>query len=606
MDRQKPRVNRTIDGFSRAPTRPHYFVNDLSRTAQLNKAAVNTNNRPMPHLQPLPVPYPGSIPAIKPQATIQPGINRSQPSRALPRMDVTPPSSANNSQSLNSATSVQSRKMASWSNVPEKDQSSLIGTALPTTAFSRPAPENKKAKSKWRSPKRIAKTVAITFAVLALAFGGWFGSNLLGNINKVFHGNLMTDAQAFLSSSKLNGESSGRVNILLAGYQGSESDEGPLTDSIMVVSLDTQNNTAFTMSIPRDLWVNIPGMGNEKINAANTNTNFNKPGYFKGGMGQLQEVIEKDFGIPINYYALIDYAAFEDAVNAVGGITVNIQSPDPRGLYDPNVDKAHGGPVKLPNGPVKLNGLSALALALARGDSPYSYGFPLSDINRTQHQRQMLIALEKKATSAGVLSNPITISRLVSSLGNNVTTDLTLSNVLRAAQLVRKVNMANIKSYGLNYSGSNALLTTYTAPDGEDALVPRAGIYNYSQIQQFYKQITSSNPIVQESPTVTLLNASNVTGLAAREKQVLENKGFDVVDIANASTEYPTTMIVDNTNGKKPAADSALKSAISGTVVNTSSGSAEAGEAANYSSDYVVIMGKDWDASATSSVPVQN
>ncbi len=124
--------------------------------------------------------------------------------------------------------------------------------------------------------------------------------------------------------------------------------------------------------------------------------------------------------------------------NAVDGITVKIQSPDPRGLYDPNVDKAHGGPLKLPNGPVHLNGLSALALALARGDSYYAYGFPLSDINRTQHQRQMLIALEHKATTAGVLSNPIDISKLVSTLGDNVTTNLTLPDVLRAAQYNRK------------------------------------------------------------------------------------------------------------------------------------------------------------------------
>ena len=300
--------------------------------------------------------------------------------------------------------------------------------------------------------------------------------------------------QALFSTTRLNGEAQGRVNVLLAGYQGSSSDEGALTDSIMVVSIDTRNNTAFMLSIPRDLLVHIPGYGYQKINYANSVSSFNKSGYFKGGMGQLQQIVEQDFGIPIQYYALIDYRAFEDAVNAVGGITVNIQSPDPRGLYDPNVDKAHGGPLKLPNGPVNLNGLQALALALARGDSPYAYGFPKSDINREQHQRQELAALEKKALSAGVLTNPLTMTHLFDAIGNNVTTNLSLADALRMAQLVKQVNVSRIKSYGLSYGNSNSdLLTTYYSQTTGDSLIPKAGINNYSQIQSYYNSITSSS-----------------------------------------------------------------------------------------------------------------
>ncbi len=351
-----------------------------------------------------------------------------------------------------------------------------------------------KTKTKWSRKRKTVTSILITLAVIFGA-GIWFSSGIIGNLDKVFHGNIFSDIHALFSTTHLKGESSGRVNILLAGYQGKSSDEGPLTDSIMVVSLNTKNNTAFTLSIPRDLWVKIPGYGQQKINAANTNSNFNEPGFFKGGMGDLQSIIEQDFHIPIDYYALIDYNAFEDAVNAVGGITINIQSPDPRGLYDPNVDKADGGPVILPNGPVNLNGKQALALAVARGDSPYAYGFPLSDINRTQHQRQMLIALETKASSTGVLSNPLTISHLVGSFSNNVKTNLSLSDIIELAKLVKRLNSNNIKSYGFTYSGngSDALLTTFTAPNGSDALMPRAGEFNYNEIQAYYQQIIKNN-----------------------------------------------------------------------------------------------------------------
>lgn len=210
-------------------------------------------------------------------------------------------------------------------------------------------------------------------------------------------------------------------------------------------------------------------------------------------MGQLQQVIEQDMGIPINYYSLIDYNAFEDTVNAVGGITINVQSSDPRGLYDPNVDRAHGGPVKLANGPVNLNGKQALALALARGDSPYAYGFPQSDINRTQHQRQMLIALEQKALSSGVLSNPLKVTSLFNALGDNVKTNFNLADIIRLAHLTDKLKFGNIKSYGLSYAGTHPLLKTYVTYNGQDALIPKAGLNNYTDIQHYYNQLTSTN-----------------------------------------------------------------------------------------------------------------
>jgi len=106
----------------------------------------------------------------------------------------------------------------------------------------------------------------------------------------------------------------------------------------MIISIDTKNNKAFLLSVPRDLWVDIGDNGHGKINEAyvdGQNNHFSDNGYPAGGMGQLQQVIENNFGLTINYYALVNYNAFRDAVNAVGGIDVVIKSTDPRGLYDP-------------------------------------------------------------------------------------------------------------------------------------------------------------------------------------------------------------------------------------------------------------------------------
>jgi LCP family protein required for cell wall assembly len=271
---------------------------------------------------------------------------------------------------------------------------------------------------------------------------------------------------------------------LLAGDSSDDPNHpgADLTDSVMIVSIDTKNDTGFMLSIPRDLWVNIPGNGYAKINAAyedGQNQHFSAPGYFNGGMGLLQEVVSQDLGISCQYYALIDYTAFKDTVNAVGGITITINSPDPRGLYDPYAN------LRLPNGIVSLDGQEALNLARARGDGPGAYGFPQADFNRTQHQRQMLVAVEQKALTLGVLSNPVKIGELFDAIGNNVQTDFKTDDAQAIYGIAKKVKLNNIQSLTFSESGSNALLENYLTPDGEDALIPIAGINNFSAIQAY-------------------------------------------------------------------------------------------------------------------------
>lgn len=298
----------------------------------------------------------------------------------------------------------------------------------------------------------------------------------------------------------LKGENSGRVNILLAGDSVGRTDGGggtQLTDSIMLASVDTHNHTAFLLSIPRDLYVNIPGVGYSKINAAaedGDNSNFNVAGYPAGGMGLLEEVVSQKLGIPIDYYALVDYQAFENAVNAVGGITIDINSSDPRGLYDASVTSPTDSQplVDLSNGWHTLDGQEALNLARARGDAYGSYGFAGSDFTRTENQRQMLVAIKDKASSLGVLANPIKLGQLFDAFGNNVQTDLSLGNVRSLYDMTNKVSNASIGSESLNDDNGQDLLTSYTTPDGEDILIPAAGINNYSQIDAFVAQLTGN------------------------------------------------------------------------------------------------------------------
>jgi LCP family protein required for cell wall assembly len=458
-----------------------------------------------------------------------------------------------------------------------------------------------KVQKKRFSRKRKVVTTCLVVIALGLSVGGWYGDRLLASVNKVFHGNVISDAQALVSTSTLTGESSGRINILLAGDSADDPGHAgaDLTDSIMVISIDLNNHTGFMLSVPRDLLVNIPGYGDQKINYANTVTDFSASGLPSGGMGQLQQIVQTDLGIPIDYYGLIDYTAFRDAVNAVGGVTVNIQSSDPRGLYDAYTH------LKLPNGEDALTGQEALNLARARGDDvsgDVSYGFPDSDFTRTMHQRQLLSALAQKATTVGVLADPLKISGLFSAFGNNIQTNLNIQDALTLVKLTKGMNISNLQSLTYSESGTDALIMPYTDPSsGSESLIPTEGIDNFSQIQQYYQQLTSSNPIVRESPSVEILNASDVIGLARKEEAILQAKGFNVVGVADANNEYPGTMIVNNVTNQKPNSLTQLQKSFKGQTVSPSSTSQEAGEASGYTTDFVVILGKNWDPPVTTS-----
>jgi LCP family protein required for cell wall assembly len=331
--------------------------------------------------------------------------------------------------------------------------------------------------------KKIFKRAAITLVILLLLAAGFVGYKAI-KASHIFGGNIL----GLLNPTTLKGEDTGRVNILLAGYSADDPGHsgGELTDSIMILSIDVKNNTAFMLSIPRDMWVAIPGHGHQKINSVyefGESDKFSASGLPSGGMGLLEQTIQQDFAININYYGLIDYAAMRDAANAVGGVSVDIESPDPRGLYDPNISAADKGPLKLANGVQTLNGQTALNLARARGDSYYSYGFPQSDFDRTMHQRQLLLALKSKAVSAGTLSNPFKISGLLDSLGNNVKTDFNSNEAGRLYQIMKKVPNASIKSLSLNDLNKINYLKSYTSNSGQSALIPRTGLDNFTEIQ---------------------------------------------------------------------------------------------------------------------------
>lgn len=253
----------------------------------------------------------------------------------------------------------------------------------------------------------------------------------------------------------------------------------------MVLSL-SKSKENYMLSVPRDLYVQIPGEGRAKINEAfqdGERSGFNEEGYTEGGVGLLQKTITEKLGLEIHNYALVDYAAVREIVDALGGITVTIDSSDERGIYDANFQPHEGGPLELSNGQHTIDGQTALRLTRARGATSKSYGFPQSDLNRTQNQQQVLAAIKNELNWKLVL-DPRKNSKIFTALGNNIETDVEISEVIPIYRMFIKTPDSQMKSVVLNDFNGKNLLKSYRTPSGQSALIPAAGINDYSEIQE--------------------------------------------------------------------------------------------------------------------------
>ncbi len=168
-------------------------------------------------------------------------------------------------------------------------------------------------------------------ALLIVTGGLLFGQGLL-KLHKVFKGGAANVAalQANVSPSLLKGEGDGRVNILLLGNGGDGHDGPDLTDTMMLASIDPVNKTADLLSIPRDLWVQVPSYGSMKINAAYEVGKYNYLGKIddsnantqgvEAGFKLADQVVENVIGVNIDYNALVNFTSFKQAVDSVGGV----------------------------------------------------------------------------------------------------------------------------------------------------------------------------------------------------------------------------------------------------------------------------------------------
>mgnify|MGYP003337691278 CR=1 FL=1 len=285
-------------------------------------------------------------------------------------------------QNLNEKPAIPGQFLQNQDNAPRR----VIGEELPKPQTAPTASISKRELSEQlnaldneepKKPRRrflglTRKRVVIFLLLAALVFGAYFGIKVFMTSSKLFSGSIF---DLLGQGATLKTDEYGRSNILVFGTSEddpSHEDAGAnLTDSIMIISVDQKAKNAVMISVPRDLWVKY---GEACMSGYEGKINVvyecgldggNEP----DGAKKLMDTVGESFGIDIQYYAHVNYTVVRDTVNAVGGVTVQIDSDDPRGILDRNFDWACNfkcNYVKWPNGPAHLNGDQALALARAR------------------------------------------------------------------------------------------------------------------------------------------------------------------------------------------------------------------------------------------------
>jgi LCP family protein required for cell wall assembly len=450
-----------------------------------------------------------------------------------------------------------------------------------------PAPRKK------RRFLRVSRRRVVTFFVLLfLALGVFFGAKVIMTSSKLFSGSIF---DLLGQGATLKADENGRTNILVFGTSEddpSHKDAGAeLTDSIMVISLDQKAKNAVMISVPRDLWVKYgqacPSGYEGKINVVYMCNADNASE--EAGSKALMEKVGEVFGLDIQYYAHVNYTVVRDTVNAVGGVTVTIDSDDPRGVLDRNFDwECHYSCyyVKWPNGPAHLNGDQALALARARNDAG-GYGLSGGNFDREQYQQKIIVALKDKAASAGTLANPIAVTKILDSLGSNVRTSFSAGEVKTLIKLAGDMPSSSIKRVSLVEPGK-AVVTTGNV-SGQSVVRPIAGLYDYSDLQSFVRRkVNISNQGATEDASVEVLNGSDLAGLAGKKAAELEAAGFSDVSTGDTDTDsaYGDYVWYDLSGGTKPQTLSKLKS-----VLGTNPTGTVLPGGVRSTADFVIIVG---------------
>lgn len=444
-----------------------------------------------------------------------------------------------------------------------------ITFASPTSSAKKIFPKNSSSPSRNSKPKNIFKKIKniflfLIFIILTVALtGGTFFIFKLNSLSQKISIENSTSTKtpiletisdiskiAVETRNTLRGEETGRVNILLLGMAGKGKPGGELTDTIMIASLDIQNNKVALLSLPRDLYASVP----DSRYSAKINSLYKYGLNNDQGIEPLKKTLEKITDLKIDYYLILNFSGFEKFIDDIDGINVQVE----RDIYDPT----YPGPnysyetFELKKGFHTLDGATALKYARER------HADPEGDFGRAKRQQQVLQSAKNKVFSTKTLLNPFAVSKMMDTLGDNLKTDLSLEEIDSLIKLSKNLDTQNINNAVIDAWKEDSLLkVSHIFYENSRAfiLVPRAG--NYFEIQDLAKNIFDlkilekrKTAIREEDAEIALIDLTGRYETYSEIEKLLKKRlGFENIQkIKKISEENKSQTILFDLSGQKP------------------------------------------------------
>ena len=329
------------------------------------------------------------------------------------------------------------------------------------------------------------------------------------------------------------------INVLLLGIDARPGEKLGRTDTIIVVSLNRAKQTVSMLSIPRDLWVYIPGVNHfDRINTADIWGSRYKLG---GRVDLLAETIRYNLGIPVNYYAIVNFNGVRNIIDRVGGIDVLAQCP----LYDvfpdlpPDVNDIITDPVLLSTVPTGTINIPSPGLYTLDGQHALWYArsrHSTSDFDRSRRQQNVLRAVWAKIKAQGLVTQ---LPNLWGDLTSLVTTDLTLNDVIYLAGFGLQLDDTALKQRAID----QAVLQPFTSETGAAVLRILPGPVRLVVEEAFQPPLT--NVAAQSSAQVEVLNGAGRASYDLLAVDRLKSNGFGVSSFDVAAQVVTRTQIIN-------------------------------------------------------------
>ena len=358
----------------------------------------------------------------------------------------------------------------------------------------------------WAKIVMIALSVILVLIITAMTLMYM----LLSHSTAVFKGNPMD----ILISSELKKDENGQTNFLIFGTSEDAKGHGgqELTDSILVASINQEHKTAKVFSVPRDLWVNYSVPGSEpmsctvgdrgKINATylcaleEYKNSMNVSNAKDAASLYFAKKISEVTGLSMHYYVAAEWSAVKMIVDKIGGIDVDVYADDEDGIHDScqNIDLKKGMYYN-------MNGDLAMKLARARNAAcaPGDYGLSRSNFDREINQQRIMNAIKNKVSSIGILMNPGQVMSIIDGLGDNLRTNIVMSEVRTLIDFGMKLEggiqpISTVDQFGTGRIG----LSSVVIPAGASTY-SEGSLYNYTNFQKYLRsQIVVPKEIKRE------------------------------------------------------------------------------------------------------------